>query len=59
MKLELLNVDCGYKGYVVLSKVNFTVETGEVVYVLGPNGSGKTTLFKAIQRHIRDRKSVV
>ena len=32
----------------VLSKINFSINSKEIVTVLGPNGSGKTTLFKTL-----------
>jgi iron complex transport system ATP-binding protein len=33
---------------VVLQRVNFDIESGEFVCIVGPNGSGKTTLLRAI-----------
>lgn len=35
-------------GRPVLSGVNFTLEQGEIVTIVGPNGSGKTTLLRAL-----------
>lgn len=34
--------------YDVLSDLNFTIDQGNFVYILGDNGSGKTTLIKTI-----------
>ena len=34
----------------VLKGIDFTVETGEVVCVLGPSGSGKSTLLRCLNR---------
>ncbi len=35
-------------GKTVLDRVNFSIERGEIVTVVGPNGSGKTSLLRAI-----------
>ena len=39
---------CGYPGKFVLEDINFEVQKGNFVGIIGPNGSGKTTLFKGI-----------
>jgi zinc transport system ATP-binding protein len=39
-------VSFSYNGNKVLTEVNFTVESGDFVSVIGPNGGGKTTLAK-------------
>ena len=36
------------KKHPVLYNLNFTIEPGEIINVLGPNGCGKSTLLKAI-----------
>ncbi len=48
MKFRVCNGKCGYGTTTVLQDVTFTVESGEVLCLLGPNGTGKTTLFKSI-----------
>ncbi len=48
---ELLKCDGLTKQYgdsLALNDVNFTIESGKIVGILGPNGSGKTTLIKLI-----------
>ncbi|MGH6643779.1 MAG: ATP-binding cassette domain-containing protein, partial [Bradyrhizobium sp.] len=37
-----------FGGVAVLSNVDFTVQAGEVVALLGRNGAGKSTTLKAI-----------
>jgi len=39
---------CRFGGLVALDHVDFAVNEGEVVGLIGPNGSGKTTLFNVV-----------
>jgi len=39
-----------YDGHTVLSGLNFTIESGDYLCVLGENGSGKSTLLKGLLR---------
>jgi len=56
-----------FGGLAAVSKVNLTVEAGEIVSMIGPNGAGKTTLFELIAGNQRldegeilfDGKSIV
>ena len=46
--LEIKNLTVRYNDHVILNHLNFWVNSGEIVAIIGPNGSGKTTLLKAI-----------
>ena len=48
MQLELAGVAHAYDGLDVLSDINLTIESGEVVAVIGPSGCGKSTLLQII-----------
>ena len=42
------NVTLGYEGKVVTENLNFTVNRGDYLCIVGENGSGKSTLIKAL-----------
>jgi ATP-binding cassette subfamily F protein 3 len=46
--LNLKNVDLGYGEKVILKNVNFMLEKGDHLAVVGLNGAGKSTLLKAL-----------
>lgn len=46
--LQLENVDVCYGSFMALTDISMTVDTGELVVLLGANGAGKTTLFNSI-----------
>jgi len=46
--LSVENLSCGYDGVDVISNINFSVNYGEKLCIIGPNGCGKTTLLRAI-----------
>ncbi|ABK43899.1 ABC transporter related protein [Magnetococcus marinus MC-1] len=46
--LDLKKIRLGYGGPLLLDGVDFTIESGERVCLVGRNGSGKTTLFKVV-----------
>lgn len=46
--LEVRNVKKEFFGNVVLKDVNFTLEEGEIIGLVGENGAGKSTLMKIL-----------
>lgn len=46
--LEFIDICAGYNGSVVLEKLSFSVDQGEVVTLLGSNGAGKTTAMRVV-----------
>ncbi|MEM2247089.1 MAG: ABC transporter ATP-binding protein [Thermoproteota archaeon] len=55
-RIELRNVYFDYDGNPVFQGLNFKVEPGEIVAIVGPTGAGKTTLTNLIMR-LYDPKS--
>ncbi|MCK2020554.1 ribosomal protection-like ABC-F family protein [Peribacillus frigoritolerans] len=49
--LEVRNLTKSFNGRTLFKNVNFTIQHGEKVSIMGPNGSGKTTLLKIILGH--------
>lgn len=46
--IECRDVALGYEGRIVVSNLNFKVNTGDYLCIIGENGSGKSTLMKAL-----------
>lgn len=46
--LKLTNISVNYGVFTAVSNINFQVEEGELVVLLGSNGAGKSTTFKTI-----------
>ena len=46
--LEAENIVKKFGGLWAIDRLNFMIEEGEIVGLIGPNGSGKTTLFNVI-----------
>ncbi|AMK15901.1 iron complex transport system ATP-binding protein [Methanobrevibacter olleyae] len=50
MLLSVNNMEFSYKDMKILKGIDFTVEEGDFVSILGINGSGKSTLLKCINK---------
>ncbi|RZA15700.1 MAG: heme ABC exporter ATP-binding protein CcmA [Proteobacteria bacterium] len=46
--LEIKQLSFRYQYKVILSKLSFAVNPGEILHITGPNGSGKTTLMSIL-----------
>jgi len=57
--LSVEGVECRYGSVKILEDVNFTVNEGDFVGIIGPNGSGKTTLLKSISRTLKPYKGTI
>lgn len=48
MQLQCKELAIGYEGKVILGGLNFTIDTGDYVCIVGENGVGKSTLLKTL-----------
>jgi len=53
MLIEAHHIRKAYGHQTVLDDINFSVDRGEIVGLLGPNGSGKTTLMRILTTFLR------
>lgn len=49
-KIQFKNVTFSYEGDRVLKNINFTIEAGKTLAIIGPTGSGKSTITNLISR---------
>lgn len=57
--LELQNVDVARSGDLVIQNVNFKIQTGDYVGLVGPNGGGKTTLILSLLNFLPRAKGTI
>nr|WP_080655338.1 metal ABC transporter ATP-binding protein [Butyrivibrio fibrisolvens] len=46
--LKVQNLSLGYDSHAIVENLNFTVNTGDYLCIVGENGSGKSTLMKTL-----------
>ena len=51
--LQIQGISCSYGAEPILNDLQFSVQKGELLGIIGPNGSGKTTLLKAMSRTLK------
>ena len=59
MQLEIRNLHVSYGKIKALHSIDFSLERGEIVCIIGANGAGKSTTLRAISRLIPADKSSV
>ena len=53
MAIVVKNISKSYNKQLVLNNINFNVEKGEILGLLGVNGAGKSTMLKMICSYIK------
>lgn len=51
--IEFQDVSVVYEGKLVLDRINFKLQNGEFVYIIGQTGAGKSSFLKLIYRDVR------
>ena len=59
MKLTCNNITVDFSGLRALNKVSLSVETKEILGLIGPNGSGKTTLLNVLGGQLKSNEGSV
>lgn len=57
--IDVKNINVYYNNHQVLHDINFHVEKGDFIAIVGPNGSGKTTLIKTIMGLIKPASGTI
>ena len=47
-QISCKNVSLGYDGNVIIKELNFSVDAGDYLCIIGENGAGKSTLMRTL-----------
>ncbi len=59
LRLEIRDVDAGYRAVRALHGVSMAIAQGETVALLGTNGNGKSTLMKCVMGMVRPTRGTI
>ena len=59
MKLEVKNLEKKFKDFIAVNNINFHIDEGQTLGVLGPNGCGKTTTIGMLLGLIKPSKGEI
>ena len=59
MSIEVKDILKVYGKQKALNKVNFAIQSGEIVGFLGPNGAGKSTMMKILTTYVTQNEGAV
>mgnify|MGYP001295221554 CR=1 FL=1 len=59
MSIEIKNLNKNYKKFEAVKNLNFKIESGSIIGLLGPNGCGKTTTLGMILGLIKPTKGKI
>ena len=54
--IQVTDLVQGYGKNIVISDINLSVSSGEILGLIGPSGSGKTTLINSIMGMLKPKK---
>ena len=57
--LDIRGLAARYADQIVLDGIDFSVERGEIVSLIGPSGSGKSTLLRVITGLLRPERGEI
>lgn len=57
--LEINNITLAYDSNIIVKDVNFKINKGEIITLIGANGCGKSTILKAISRSLKPKSGHV
>jgi branched-chain amino acid transport system ATP-binding protein len=57
--IEFDDVVAGYKDFMILNNLSFSIRSGSITLLLGPNGAGKSTVLKTLFGLLKPRQGKI